>query len=141
MVEKSKQNFEFEEEKKSRKSIDKNSENDKIIETQKTKLFFSSVLSSLKSFFESEKQIEREYNQEVKEFAENTNQKLKKLRWDFSINQKGYSYDSLKDRDPDVQSLILENAYAVNNFINKAKADTNLIAKFMSSIADRILKS
>lgn len=134
-------NENFEENEKNKKSIDKSPENDKLIETQKTKVFFSSVLSSLKSFFESEKQIDREYEQEVEKFSNKTEQQLRELRWNFSINKKHRNYSSLEDREPDTQKLILESADKVSVFINETKKDSNVVAKIMANIADKILKS
>ena len=139
MVEKFNQRFE--EEKKSQKSIDKKQENSKFLETQKTKLFFSSALSSLKSFFESEKSISKEYKEELDQFSEATSQELKKLKKTFSTNKKRTYYPAVQDRLPEIQDLIVQNANEVNSFIDKTKNDSNLIARLMANIADRIFKS
>lgn len=134
-------NERFEEEKKSKKSIDKKQENSKFLETQKTKLFFSSALSNLKSFFESEKKISTEYKEELEQFSETTSQELKKLEKTFSTNKKREYYPAVQDRLPEIQDLIIQNANEVKYFIDTTKKDTNIIARVMANIADKILKS
>lgn len=134
-------NEKFEEEKKDKKSIDKKQENSKFLETQKTNLFFSSALSNLKSFFESEKNISIEHKEELEQFSKSTKEQLKKLEKTFSANKKREQYSAVQDRSPEIQDLIIQNANEVKNFINTTKKDPNFIARAMSSIADKILKS